>query len=197
MAFLPICDKPFAWCDTETTGLDPNQNEIIDIAIVRVELDGSETVFESKVRMDRPDKAHPKALEVNGYTEEKWAGAPSSDEVFREICQRGLLQDCIIAGHNVTFDIRFIEATLKRLGLVSSLYSLPYDTMTLAVEHLKPHIKSVSLVNVCKALGIPTEGAHGAMADCRMAQRVHQVLTSATPDEKARWASEIPARMKV
>jgi DNA polymerase III epsilon subunit-like protein len=194
--YPPLRQRPFAWCDTETTGLNPDQNDILDIAIVRVMPDGTEEVFEAKVQMDRPENAHPKALEVNGYTPEKWAGARTAAEVFGEIHERGLLRDCILAGQNVGFDAAFINATFKRLGIKARVDYHLFDTVTLALEHLLPYLEnSVSLVPVCVALGIPTEGAHGAMADCRMAMAVHRVLTTATPADKERWATEIPARL--
>lgn len=195
MALSPVCDKPFAWCDTETTGLDEFDNDIIDIAIIRVGADGAEQVFESKVQIARPENAHARALEVNGYTPEKWASAATIQEVFAEIHGRRLLEDCILAGQNIGFDARFINATFKRLGYRTRVDYHLYDTVTLALEHLKPWLTSVSLVPVCTALGIPTAGAHGALADCRMAMKVHQVLTTATPEDKARWVTEIPARL--
>ena len=195
MAMLPVCDKHLVWTDCETTGLDEFDNDILDIAIVRVLHDGTEEVFESKVQMARPENAHPKALAVNGYTEERWANARPAAEVFQEIHDRGLLQDCILAGQNVGFDARFVNATFRRLGIKSRVDYHMFDTVTLALEHLKPYIQSVSLVPVCIALGIPVDGAHGAMADVRMAMAVHKVLTTATPGEKALWPSVIPARL--
>lgn len=195
MAFLPISAKPLAWVDTETTGLDADHNDILEIFIARVELDGQEKVFHSRVQMARPENAHPKALEINGYTPEKWEGASSSLEVFSKIHELGLLQDCILAGHNVGFDAAFINATYKRLGIHSRVDYHLFDTVTLALEHLKPYIKSVSLVHVCVALGIPVDNAHTAQADCRMAMAVHHRLTTASAEERASWAQVIPARL--
>lgn len=195
MAFIPLYEKPLAWCDTETTGLDPDRHDILDIAIVRVASDGSETVFSSKILMERPQNAHPKALEVNGYTPEKWVDARPVGEVFREIHDRKLLQDCILAGQNIPFDARFINATFQRLGIDARVDYHLYDTVTLALAHLKPYLKSVSLVPVCVALGIPVDNAHEAMADCRMAMAVNRAILSATPEARARWATEIPIRL--
>ena len=42
------------------------------------------------------DRAHPKALEISGYNEKDWAGAPSIGDVWDEICAR--LEDAIIIG---------------------------------------------------------------------------------------------------
>ena len=199
MAFIPVRNKPFTWVDTETSDLDPDNGDILEIAIVRLDQSkpGVEVVYESKIKMERPENAHPKALEVNGYTEEKWAGARPVAEVMQEIHDLGLLQDCILAGHNVGFDAGFINKTFKRLGIKARVDYHLYDTVTLALEHLGTWVDSVSLVPVCKALGISTEGAHGAMADVRMAMAVHKALTTATPEQRAAWAVDVPVRLAI
>ena len=197
MSFIPVSQKPMTWVDCETTGLDEHHNDVIDIAIIRVERDGTETVFSAKVKMERPENAHPKALEVNGYTPEAWANARSAQEVFQEIHDRKLLQDCILAGHNVQFDARFINATFKRLGIDARVDYHLYDTVTVALVFLKPYIKSVSLVAVCAALGIPFDNAHTAIADCRMAMQVHELLTGGTYEELAVRIQGVSARIAV
>lgn len=197
MAFVPVHRKPFVWVDTETTGLDENRHDIIDIAIIRVNPDGAETVFASKVKMDRPENAEPGALVVNGYTEAAWEGAPSSKEVFESLRDRGFFENCLIAGQNVGFDIRFIKATAARVGVaLPALDYHNYDTVTLALAFLKPYLVSASLEAVAYALDIPFSGeAHTALADCRMAMDVHTRLTTATDAERAAWAVTVPPRV--
>lgn len=194
--FTPVKDKPFVWVDTETTGLDETKHEIIDIAIIRVTPDGSESVFNSKIRMDFPENAEPRALEINGYTQAAWEGAPSAQEVFQSIHDRGLLANCILAGHNVSFDARFINATFKRLGFTFEVDYHLYDTVTLALAYLKTWVSSVSLEPVCVALGIPVNNHHTALADARMAMAVERALLSATEEERDQWAHVIPERLQ-
>lgn len=198
MAILvPVRDKPLTWVDVETSDLDPDNGDILEVAIVRLDPCnlGVKVVYESKIKMERPENAHPKALEVNGYTEEKWAGARPAAVVMREIHELKLLQDCILAGHHVSFDAGFLNKTFKRLGIQARVDYHLFDTVTLALEHLHPWVDSVSLVSVCIALGLPTVGAHGAMADVRMAMAVHKTLTMATPEQRAAWATEVPTRL--
>lgn len=198
MARTPVSDKPLVWIDTETTGLDPVENEVIEIAIIRPLDNGSELTFCKKLRLERPETAHPKALEVNGYTPETWAEAEPQEVVWREIAERGLLENCIIAGHNVGFDARMIQESFKRHNIerdgrpVRIDYHM-YDTVTLALEHLQPYVKSVSLGAVCVALGIPVRNAHSALADARMAMEVSRVLRTAP--NVAGWADLIRERL--
>jgi|SaaInlLV_10m_DNA_2_1039722.scaffolds.fasta_scaffold03217_2 DNA polymerase III subunit epsilon len=201
MAFTPIYLKPFTWLDTETTGLDENENDIIEIAAVRLNLDGTESVSESKVKMERPDNAHPKALEVNGYTEEAWKDAEDPAVFWQKVADSGMLSDCIVAGQNVKFDTGFLNATFKRHGVTvkGKPYRVDYhvyDTCTLAIEHLYPWLSSVSLTPVCVALGIPVNNAHTALADVRLAMAVDKELKRATNAQQAEWARVIPARLE-
>lgn len=189
---IPVSVKPFAWVDVETSGLDPDHNDILEIAIVRLDPDG-EKVLHEKVVMERPENAHPKALEVNGYTPEKWADAKPAVEVFPRVAE--LLTDCIIAGQNVRFDVGFINATCKRLGIDARVDYHLYDTCTLALEHLKPWLESISLVPVCKALGIPTDQAHSAMGDVRMSIEVDRQLRRAGWLRRLWWRFVVPRRL--
>lgn len=189
---IPVSMKPFAWVDVETTGLDPDHNDILEIAIVRLDPDG-EKILHEKLVMERPENAHPKALEVNGYTAEKWVDAKPAVEVFPRVIE--LLSDCIIAGQNTRFDVGFINATCKRLGFDARVDYHLYDTCTLALEHLKPWMESISLVPVCKALGIPTDDAHSAMGDVRMAMAVDRKLRRATWLHRLWWNFVIPRRL--
>jgi len=201
MAFIPVYRLPFVWLDTETTGLDEVENDIIEIAAIRIMPDGSEWLNESKVKMERPDNAHPKALEINGYTEEAWADAADPAVFWQKVADNGMLSDCIIAGQNVKFDTGFLNATFKRHGVMvkGKPYRVDYhvyDTCTLAIEHLHPWLSSVSLTPVCVALGIPVENAHRAMADVRLAMAVNMHLKRATNTQQAEWARLIPARLE-
>jgi len=195
--FRHLNAKPFVWLDTETTGLDPEVAEVIEIAMIQVDVDGTETVLiHTKIKPDRIEDAHPIALKVNGYTEEAWADAPSQIEVWTDIYDRYLLSNCVLAGQNVKFDIGMIKASLKRAGFDDYRFDYhSYDTVTLAIAYLKPLMKSVSLVPCCVALAIPVKDAHSALADTRMSMELGRVLLTARASERARWLICIPQRL--
>ena len=62
--------------DVETSGLDPNVHEVIQLAAIAVEADGLGEIerFEAKVQFD-VSKASPEALEINSYNVEAWRSA--------------------------------------------------------------------------------------------------------------------------
>ena len=193
--YTPLYAKPFVWVDTETTGLDPDVNDIIEVAILRLNPDGIEWVIHSKVKMERPENAHPKALEVNGYTEEAWADAEDPKVFWQKVADCGILDEAIVAGQNVRFDAGFLNATFKRHGIKTRMDYHLYDTCTLTLEHLLPWMESISLVPTCVALGIPVKNAHTALADCRLAMEVDKVLRQAKGKDREAWSKVVPGRL--
>jgi len=178
MADTPIGQRPRAFLDTETTGLDPVLNEVIEIAIIRETPDGTFLdEWATKVKPQHIETAHPKALAVNGYTEEARADAPLFEEVADTVVRR--LNGCVIVGHNPKFDLLFLEEALKKAGMPYA--RLPYhaiDTVTLVYEHLVPQgLGSLSLDRVRDFLGWSREGAHGALKDTQDCRKLYHQLT--------------------
>jgi DNA polymerase-3 subunit epsilon len=182
----PIGQLPRAYLDTETTGLDPSVYEIIDITIIREYPGGAVDEWHAKVRPLHPENAHPKALAVNGFTQEKWADAPTFKEVAEQIAMR--LSDCTVIGHNVSFDLDFVNAELKRAGVGAKISYHKIDTVTLAYEHLVPcGLEALSLDKIRDFLGWPKDNAHSALQDTRDAQRLYHLLAGAGHRQHLRW----------
>ena len=169
------------WVDTETTGLIPRKHEIIEIAILTETVlpGGGGTITESwstKIRPARIEEAEPKALEVNGYRAEEWAGAPTFDEVAADIAKR-LASSTVICGHNVSFDISFIEGAFDRLGQKVRMPYHKVDTVTLgyAAWNADPENPGpgLSLDKLRRLLGISLNGAHSALKDAEDARIVY------------------------
>lgn len=105
----------FVFVDTETTGLDHTKHEMLEIAIIVIE-NGERTTIERKIKPTRIETAQPRALEVNGYSEEEWEEAEEwNKEMSLEF--RDLIRGAMIIGHNPMFDLRFIEAACTRFGV--------------------------------------------------------------------------------
>lgn len=178
MPWTPMRNRSMAFVDVESTGLDPDVHEVIEYAIVRVNPAGEETLrWATKIKPSNIEAAHPKALEVNGYTEAAWADAPTMQEVGHEIADG--LEDCVLVGHNVAFDEAMLKGNLKRAGIDRRIPYHKVDTVTLAYEHLVPEgLESLSLDNIRKFLGWSSEGAHTAMKDVEDAMRLYNQITS-------------------
>lgn len=174
--YVPISEKPLAFIDTETTGLDATVHEVIEYAIVRTNPNGEETLrWATKIKPQNIEAAHPIALEVNGYTEEAWADAPTMAEVGEKILAD--LKGCVIVGHNVAFDENMLNENLKRAGIDRRIPYHKVDTVTLAYEHLvKDGLTSLSLDNIRRFMGWSLDGAHTALQDVDDCKRLFDML---------------------
>jgi DNA polymerase III epsilon subunit-like protein len=178
LARAPLKDRPLAFIDTETTGLDPRLQEVIEVAVLTERPDGTLDEWCTKVKPVRLETADPYALRINGYTAhpELWTTAPTFAEIASELTSR--LDGTILVGHNVGFDLDFLQEGLIRCG---SKVKLPYhklDTVSYAYEHLVPKgLTSLSLDAIREFLGWPKDGAHTALVDARDCRRLFREVT--------------------
>lgn len=186
----------YAYLDTETTGLHASKDkgEIIEIAIINVG-DGKLDKWCTKIKPQHIETAHPKALEVNGYTEEAWKDAPTFDEVAPEIHKR--LKGSIIVGHNVNFDLKFLRHHFSESSCDLRLsHRNVIDTVTLAHEHLQPTgLKSMSMDNIRRWLGWSLIDAHTALKDADDVRRLHNTLHQAGRLKRWWWSWRGPKNM--
>lgn len=172
--------------DIETTGLSPKSHEIIEFGAVRE--DGNE--LDIKIKAQHIETAEPKALEINHYDPVQWENALAPAQAIGIINE--FVKGHVPVGHNIHFDLKFIEALMEEYNVLFAASYHHLDTVTLVWEHLKPlGQRRVSLVNVCETLGISNEGAHSALVDAKRCQQVYLKLTQSTPDDKAAWAEKI------
>ena len=169
---------PLAFIDVETTGLDPTRHEIVEIGVVRVRGDTLAEIDRTDVRI-RPqhlDRADPSALALNGYSEGAWENATDLAEALDFVAP--LLGGAIMAGHNVSFDRGFLDASWSRTGVrPPEMDHHVVDTATLAWPLLACGlIPSVSLKDLCPALGMDRGDAHRALADARCSLQVARRL---------------------
>lgn len=163
--------------DTETTGLKAGEAEIIEIALVRCDGRRRET-FVTKVRMDRPEKANAKALEINGYNEADWEGAPAFAEVADKVA--GMLAGATVIAHNTKFDVAMLRGDFStKLGRDLDIAEQA-DTIDLCKSFLKPlGCENNKLDTVRAFLNWPKDGAHTALFDAETCERLYRLLHNA------------------
>jgi len=181
---IPLQEKPLIFVDAETTGLDPQVQEIIEFAAVR---DDTGEVFQTKIKPEHIDRASEYALKLNGYTEEDWEDAPAMADILPDIA--AFLENAVIAGQNPRFDVSFINAAIKEHDMNLRVDYHIVDVATLTYEHLFPcGIDSLSLKNVCEFLGIPPEpSVHRALNGALMAQTIYHRLLRASWLDRLHW----------
>ncbi|MEI7760426.1 MAG: 3'-5' exonuclease [Thermoleophilia bacterium] len=150
----------YAVFDCETTGTNPRTDEIVSLAVVRVDPDGAETARSAwLVRPTRPIPAG--ATAVHGISDADVVGAPRFAEIAVEVL--GLLDGAVFVAHNVEFDLPMLEHAFAGAGIE---YLPPATACTLeAFRFVEPLADNHRLQSICERRGIPLEGAHDAMSD--------------------------------
>jgi DNA polymerase-3 subunit alpha (Gram-positive type) len=155
----------FVVLDFETTGLDPQVDEIIEIGAVKIQ--GGQIVDEYHTLIKPSREISRKSSEITGITQEMLENKRSIEEVLPEFL--GFLEDSIIVAHNANFDYRFLRLWIKKvMGLD---WERPYiDTLALAKSLLK--LRSYSLDSVVEKLGLGPFRHHRALDDARVTAQV-------------------------
>ncbi|HPJ98564.1 MAG TPA: 3'-5' exonuclease, partial [Candidatus Hydrogenedentes bacterium] len=100
--------------DLETTGLDPNENDIIEVGGVKFTPQGD--VLGRFEQFANPGYAIPaESTAVSGITTEMVASADPSFDVLKAFIEWAG-PDAVYAAHNAAFDAGFIEATYEKAG---------------------------------------------------------------------------------
>jgi DNA polymerase III subunit epsilon len=146
--------------DTETTGLNPSEDEIISIGAVRI-VNGRLLRQESFDRLVDPRRpVDPVSTAVHGISSEMLEGQPPIDEVLPAFAQ--FAADTVLVGHNLAFDLRFLELKEAHTGVRFTQPVL--DTLLLsAVVH--PDEDDHSLEAMAARLGVSVVGRHTALGD--------------------------------
>lgn len=168
---MEILDRPIAITDVETSGLDEDSHEILEIGLVVFDQQSLEIIstLDFKVIPEHIETATEFALEINGYNEEDWKDAVSLNIVMAEFAT--LTQNAIFCAHNITFDWKFISRAFKKTGVVDLMDYHRIDLFTIAWEKLRTSgLKKLNMNEVAKHLGIPEEpvphrAINGAMTE--------------------------------
>lgn len=156
----------FIALDVETTGLKPSRNRIIEIALLRFRDGVLERRYESLLN---PGRRVPEFItRLTTIRNEDVEDAP----VFADIAQDVLdfIGEDVLIGHNVSFDIGFINAELDRVDK-QRLINERIDTMGLAMRLLR-EVRKPSLDKVATAVGLNPRGVHRAGGDARLTAEV-------------------------
>lgn len=172
-----------AFVDTETTGLDVERHEIIQIGCVLVGQDqateeGYTTIdeFEFKIKPERIEDADKTALRINGYNEADWVFAYTLKEAMQLFADK--TKNAIIVGHNLPFDFAFLMKAFSTTGVQNKMHYHKLDTISIAYAKAKKRddINRFSLRSLCEVFKIENKQAHTALADARATFELYKKL---------------------
>ena len=179
--------RPLCFIDIETTGLNPVLHEIIEIAVIKENVDGSVVEYIAKIRPIAIERADETALKINRFRERDWSNAFDAAFVADELAR--FLDGCSVCAHNVYFDMDFISEFLSRYDMQCYIDRRYIDTMTLVHEHLLPAgLSSMSLDSIRSFLGWSLIGNHTAAVDCRDVRRLYHLLCRASFFSRLAWS---------
>lgn len=179
--------------DTESTGVEADSGEIIEVAAVRFRLEhgGVARVLDRWQTYVKPKNPIPyKITHLTGIQQSDVQHAPGFSQIEERL--RGFLGDFPIVGHSIESDIGF----LARHNF--EVKNAAVDTYELATL-LLPQMGNYSLVAVASSLNVHAGESHRAMADTLMAMHVFaglagkiEELPSEVLREINRIAKELP-----
>ena len=140
--------------DVETTGLQASRQRIIEIALVRM---AHGHVVERWESLCQPGRRVPAYItKLTGIDDERLDDAPAFGEVVDQVLER--LDGAVIVGHNVAFDISFLNEELKRVGR-EPVVNEHLCTLSLATR-LMPGLRKPTLHAVAQRLAVPGHSRH-------------------------------------
>lgn len=158
-----IYDKATFVCfDTETTGLKPDENRVVEIGAVKFDKLGIISRF--SLLIDPECSMPPEAGSVNNITDEMLKGQPLFKDVAKDFLQ--FIQNTVLIAHNAPFDISFINSELKRCK-IGKLSNKVIDTVIFTRE-VFPRLASYKLQELAKTFKIVAFEAHRAEDDARV-----------------------------
>lgn len=171
--------------DTETTGLKPGFNEVIELGVVFFDdnFTPNGLKFVTQIKPVWPCNFHPKAREANGIDLDK-----INDNLTPNIVRANFLEwknnlfgdaKIISLGHNYTFDKGFLEAFFTK-DLYDEIFHYNFEDSMILARALKQKGKlkteNCKLETLAKYFGIPNERAHSAYNDAIVTLQVYKNL---------------------
>lgn len=185
----PVHSMRFAVVDTETTGLYPATNRVLQIGVVIVRGDGTvEHQFATHIKRLVLKPGRLGAHHVHGITRVDLLRGMPADAALREL--QTLLQGAVFTAHNAAFDLGFLRAEAKRVNFA---LHIPSHICTLKMSRaLDPQsTQSHKLSEIAKRYNVVNERQHDALGDAlttaAVLPRLLGELQITTVDQLARF----------
>lgn len=189
--------RDYVALDFETTGLERDTDEIVEIGAVRVTDGVLGERFTRLVKAQKP--LSPLVESLTGLTPEILAEAVDPGPALQEFL--AFAGGLPLVAHNSDFDAAFLQEALRRLSLPPAANAV-FDSLLIA-RMAWPAFDSHRLEDLAKALGMPPDRAHRALPDAErsallwnLAQEKLASYSPATLDDLARVLAPGPAHWR-
>lgn len=158
-------DKPLAFFDLETTGINISTDRIVELSILKIMPDGQQQTLTMRINPGIPISAESSA--IHGITNEDVKDAP----LFKDVADRLIefLQNCDLAGYNSNkFDVPMLTEEFLRVDKGFDENRRFVDVMRIFTLMEKRTLEAAYKFFCNKEL----VGAHGAEADVKATYEV-------------------------
>lgn len=173
-------DKPIAFIDLETTGLDPESDRITEVGVIVLRFDSNKQKGYSQ--LVNPGRTLPDHIvKLTGITDEMLEKAQPVSVVLPEFFE--YIGDIDIWTFNAEFDMGFLAAEAKRQGILYPPASKFFCVMELT-KSMFPGLPSYSLQSLTEIFQIESQSSvsHRAGADAIKALQLwHAIVTGKKP----------------
>lgn len=177
-----ISTLDFVAFDTETTGLHPGSEGLVELAAVRFNLlSGAGEYFQTMVNPGMPIPYA--ATRVHGITDDMVFDAPTIDRVLPSFYS--FLTGAVPVAHNAPFDIGFLALHSLRAGITPP--EVPVLDSCMFSRRVCTEIASHKLQNLVLEFGIAESTFHRALADAKSCMEVFRKIVGRSCGINASW----------
>ena len=163
-----IQSNNFVVFDVETTGLNPENCDIIEIGAVKIK--NGEIVEKFQTLIKPRERISDYITSINGITNEMVEDCEYGEYIIPDFYK--FCEGCVLVGYNVNFDYQFIQKLAGKVGL--NFKNEISDAMEIAKSKLK--LSNYKLITVVKSLNLVLENAHRAYNDALATAKVYLKL---------------------
>jgi DNA polymerase-3 subunit epsilon len=157
---VPLSETTFCVVDAETTGGSALDGAITEVGAVK--LRGGECLGTLQTLVNPGMAIPPEITVLTGITEAMVLPAPRMDEVLPSLLE--FAGDAVIVGHNVRYDLGFLNAALQRAGR-PRLTNQFVDTCSLARRLVRDEVPNCRLGTLATRLRLAHLPTHRALDD--------------------------------
>ena len=171
----PLSEVTFCVLDLETTGGDRNTDVITEIGAIKVRGGHSLGTFQTLVN---PGRAIPPSITIlTGISDAMVMPAPRIEQVLPSLLE--FCRDAVIVGHNIRFDVAFLNAALTR-SQRATLPNASIDTLALARRLVRDEVPDCRLGTLASRFRLDHKPNHRALDDAlATADLLHMLLERA------------------
>lgn len=156
----PLVDVTFCVIDIETTGTDRGDDAITEIGAVKVR--GGEQIGTFATFVNPGRAISPRITLLTGITDYMVVAAPRIEEVLPALQE--FIGDAVIVGHNVGFDLGFINTALRRSDR-APFHQKVVDTLPLARRLVRQEVGDCRLGTLAQHFRLAHRPTHRALDD--------------------------------